>query len=71
MATTGRSRVFVLRGWEVAAIMLCVARELVGRADEWAAVRTVLERARQDPTTLVLDGAAGIGKTTGLVKITV
>ncbi|WP_328349642.1 LuxR family transcriptional regulator [Mycobacterium sp. NBC_00419] len=38
--------------------------EMVGRGDEVAAARTVLERARQAPATLILEGPAGIGKTT-------
>ncbi|AKK30102.1 hypothetical protein AB431_00250 [Mycobacterium sp. EPa45] len=44
--------------------MLCVVGGVVGRGDEVVAVRTALERARQAPATLILEGPAGIGKTT-------
>jgi DNA-binding CsgD family transcriptional regulator len=41
-----------------------VAIELVGRDDEVAALRAFLDRAGDGPAALVLEGEAGIGKTT-------
>lgn len=45
-------------------MMLDMTGEVVGRADEMAAVERLLAEARTSPAGLVLDGDAGIGRTT-------
>ncbi|MBB3748571.1 DNA-binding CsgD family transcriptional regulator [Mycolicibacterium sp. BK634] len=45
-------------------MILCVAGVIVGRSDELRAMQAMLDRARHAPTALILDGPAGIGKTT-------
>lgn len=46
--------------------MLCVAGGMVGRNRERAAVQSLLECVRNGPAGLILEGEAGIGKTTVL-----
>jgi DNA-binding CsgD family transcriptional regulator len=41
-----------------------MALEIVGREEELASVRVFLDRAEEGPTALVLEGEAGIGKST-------
>lgn len=47
-------------------MILCVTRGIVGRSHELDAMQVALESARHRPTALILDGQAGIGKTTML-----
>ncbi|HEX2434254.1 MAG TPA: AAA family ATPase, partial [Gaiellaceae bacterium] len=41
-----------------------MAIEIVGREDELSSLQAFVDHARRGPTTLVLEGVAGIGKTT-------
>jgi predicted ATPase len=41
-----------------------MATEIVGREEELSSLRAFLDGARRGPATLVLEGEAGIGKST-------
>ena len=51
-------------GRQLSVIMLCVSGGILGRSRELQAMQAVLQRARDAPVALILDGEVGLGKTT-------